>query len=896
MKQGILNILARVATCSLFFLSLHSPLFAHESGEHVSSTPGIPVSPSTIPKISDKELAHLAVSGKAQEAPKPFDPELEAYKQQLSQGKIPLLKRPFLLEQQDLTQPFFGYAPAAPSQYTNFSGISYTAWYPPDPTAAVGPNHIIVMVNGSWAIYDKTGSKLYQTTLASWWANVSPLGSVFDPKVIYDQYAGRWILLAVAHDAATGISSYLISASATSDPTGSWWSWKLDATLNGSTPTSYWADYPQLGFDDMGAVYITSNQFNAANTFIYSKVRVLQKSQLYTGASASWNDFWNLLNGDGTAAFTLQPVHSFSNPNGEYLVNTVSRLSGNAITLWKITNPTTTPALNRVAAISVGSYSAPPSAQQLGGGTPIDTGDSRLLNAVYRSGRVCTAFSETYNWGSGNVSAIRHVVIDTGGSTVAIDSRYGADGYYYFYPAIYPDASNNLVMVFNRSSATEYAGIRYTGRLTTDSVMQTSAPLKTGEGNYVLLDSNGRNRWGDYNGIGLDPIDGNKVWIFSEYATNVNTWATWIGAVQFYTLAVSLGASPQNGAAPLNTNLTANVSGTAIGTINYTFWWNCSDPGTSVGVVMAICGSIPAPAAGTCSSNTNGIKCDGVTDNPKIVSNTYLSAGTYTAKVIAERGSASPAESRFNLVVNAPAISVGVATSPTGRQITVDGSNYTAPQSFNWTQGSNHTISVPSPQSGGAGTQYVFSSWSDGGVQTHTIATPASATTYTASFTTRYLLTTTVNPPGSGTVTLGGFYDAGSMPSLNATPNSDNVFASWSGNCSGTNNPTTVNMIAPKTCTANFSLKPVRIAGTPPIYYTSIPVAYAAAVNNNVIQVQAITYGGPITFNRTDIPGLSLTLKGGYNAAYSDNTGMTIVGGPVTIESGTITLDNVLIQ
>src|SRR5207245_1167251 len=45
-------------------------------------------------------------------------------------------------------------------------------------------------------------------------------------------------------------------------------------------------------------------------------------------------------------------------------------------------------------------------------------------------------------------------------------------------------------------------------------------------------------------------------------------------------IAVSLTPNPASGTAPLSTTLTATVSGTATGTINYTFWWDCTDPGT----------------------------------------------------------------------------------------------------------------------------------------------------------------------------------------------------------------------------------------------------------------------------------------------------------------------------
>lgn len=117
------------------------------------------------------------------------------------------------------------------------------------------------------------------------------------------------------------------------------------------------------------------------------------------------------------------------------------------------------------------------------------------------------------------------------------------------------------------------------------------------------------------------------------------------------TLAVSLMANPSTGPAPLSTTLTATVSGTATGTINYAFWWNCSDPGTSVSGVSSVCGALPTPTAGNCASNTVGYKCNAVTDNPKAVNTSYGSVGAYTAKVIAERGNAQPAEWRTSVTV-----------------------------------------------------------------------------------------------------------------------------------------------------------------------------------------------------------------------------------------------------
>lgn len=147
-----------------------------------------------------------------------------------------------------------------------------------------------------------------------------------------------------------------------------------------------------------------------------------------------------------------------------------------------------------------------------------------------------------------------------------------------------------------------------------------------------------------------------------------------------------------------------------------------------------------------------------------------------------------------------------IETSPTGRSITVDAVSLIAPKTFDWVPGSSHSIGVTSPQTGGTGTQYVYSSWSDAGAQTHTITVPSSATTYTANFTTQYSLTTTANPSEGGTVTPAGtnYYDKDQAVQVQAASNPHYVFTGWSGDLTGTTNPTAITVSGPMSVTANF--------------------------------------------------------------------------------------------
>jgi hypothetical protein len=74
-----------------------------------------------------------------------------------------------------------------------------------------------------------------------------------------------------------------------------------------------------------------------------------------------------------------------------------------------------------------------------------------------------------------------------------------------------------------------------------------------------------------------------------------------------------------------------------------------------------------------------------------------------------------------------------LATEPPGLQVTLDGTPLAAPHDELGVVGVQRSLGAPSPQVVG-GTRYELVSWSDGGAPTHTVATPATDTTYLATF------------------------------------------------------------------------------------------------------------------------------------------------------------------
>ena len=168
-----------------------------------------------------------------------------------------------------------------------------------------------------------------------------------------------------------------------------------------------------------------------------------------------------------------------------------------------------------------------------------------------------------------------------------------------------------------------------------------------------------------------------------------------------------------------------------------------------------------------------------------------------------------------------------VTTNPPGLAVVVDGTSYATPKTFSWTASSSHTIGATSPQTA-SGTRSVFANWSDGGAQTHTVSAPAAGGTFTASFSTQYALTVSVNPAGSGTVSAtpasgDGYYNAGASVSLAATPAGGYAFAGWSGGLTGATTPQSVAMNGARTVTASFGATAVSANNDSPTAATVVP-------------------------------------------------------------------------
>lgn len=421
----------------------------------------------------------------------------------------------------------------------SFQGFNDPGNYiPPDQYIAAGPTHIMAVDNNRFRIFSKEGRLIKNIVIDYWFANTVSSVSPFDPKVSYDHYAKRWIMVWLNVNETTQKSYFLLSVSDDSIPAGTWYNWALPSNVNGSTPINSWGDYEGVGFDDK-AIYITANQFGFSSNFQGSKIRIIEKSQLYNNNAGQvvWTDLWDIREPNNLSArtFGIRPSIHLTATDDFYLMCHAPYQTGTFFSLYKISNPVTNPVMTAVN-VPVTQYSAAPQANQLGGGTPlIESGDVALrFEPVYKNGFIwCT--HQVRNAPGSPYSSVRYLKINTTSNTTVEDVAMGADGYWHYYPALTVDKDNNIAITYSRSGVNEYIGAYFTTRTTTmpPGTLTGSKMLQQGKANYIKHFGSGRNRWGDYNGIWIDPVDGNNFWMIAQYAEKPqNTWASWVGMVR----------------------------------------------------------------------------------------------------------------------------------------------------------------------------------------------------------------------------------------------------------------------------------------------------------------------------------------------------------------------------
>ncbi|MBO0700667.1 MAG: hypothetical protein J2P46_19880, partial [Zavarzinella sp.] len=432
---------------------------------------------------------------------------------------------------------------------------------PPDPNGAAGPTHVVSIVNTSIEFHRISDSaQQVSESLDTFFAPLSPTALLFDPKVVYDQFENRFVVVCLEQSDTPQISRVLLAVSDDSDPNGTWRFVAINSRLSIGGGNA-WADYPGFAVDEE-AVYVTANMFQFSGSSAGVRLWIIAKGTTngwYAGGtptvSAPLNPY------PSGSPVTSMPAQIYGTPpagaTGTFLVgyDGISNGTNESVKITRIDNPLGTPSF-ATQLVSVGDIDntgvAIPGAPQSGTATTIDAGDRRVLNAVWRNSHLY--FAATVDPGSGPDAgqATAHWfdvnTTNPGSLTLTDQGNIGgediAPGTYTFYPNVAVDAGGNLGIGFAASGPSIFPGAYYTGRKASDpaGTVQATGTLQAGVAFYVREFSPGENRWGDYSGLALAP-DGWTFWAFNEYAmtqgtpigTGLGRWATEWGRFSFNT-------------------------------------------------------------------------------------------------------------------------------------------------------------------------------------------------------------------------------------------------------------------------------------------------------------------------------------------------------------------------
>lgn len=433
-----------------------------------------------------------------------------------------------------------------------FTGQEQARPTPADPAIAAGRSEVVELSNSGIAIYDKYGERLFATTLEALFLQLDPPENIYQPRVVFDPTGQRWVITALANAGASSIPEsptyWLVAVSRQAAAMGKWWLWKLDASANGPEPTSHLANDQELGYDDE-RLCLAANMFTLAGDFRYAKLRFLDKHELYAGRLDSYDDIWGFKDHSGKMAFSVRPMRS---PLGTQLpmhFASVRPDAGDAVMLWRFGDQASLIRFERLPALKVRPYSAPPLVSQpaVSGTEPgplIEPGPCRVEGLQVERGDLHLVFHERLQWSGTSSSAFRYVRIRLVTDPVAsppvapdmvasprvmTDETIGSPQTSFFNPSVAADRNGNSYFAFNfadpnRYPGTGYAGWRAGGELTETIVLEEG---RTGYG------TGERHPFGRKTGITLDPTSDNVAWVGGAFSLRPAGWGTALAELSF---------------------------------------------------------------------------------------------------------------------------------------------------------------------------------------------------------------------------------------------------------------------------------------------------------------------------------------------------------------------------
>jgi hypothetical protein len=469
-----------------------------------------------------------------------------------------------------------GFGPGSPvfigfegsTQYDN--ALLARNFIPPDTMGTVGGSQYVVTTNGSYSVYDKsTGNRLAIMSDTAFWAAAGQTGANGDTRIMYNADAHRYVMVAFG----ANTKDLQIAVSDTDNALGTWKSTKFEGFAGfgfGAT-----ADYPTLALDK-NAVYIGTNNFaptqaGGSNSFRGTTLNVIPLNSLFNAGApttAGMKQFTTPYNPAGgqtqDRGFAIQGVNSTdSGSSGKAMAASLFFYDSMVYNVNGL-NPNSAAGASEGPAVYIGEAAfqtqgpARQPADIAANRRVIDALDERISSSVYEAnGRIYMLHTVDSLLDGQDEARLRLVVLDSATNAILDQMDIGSAGYDYYQGSIAVNDAGQVVVGYNRSGLDPATG--KIGFYTRIFGTAADGTLYQRGGEYLLKESltndyhngslkgqaaAGRQRWGDYSQVSLDPNDSNKFWLIGEFAREYNTpadghpggtggsrWSTWIAGV-----------------------------------------------------------------------------------------------------------------------------------------------------------------------------------------------------------------------------------------------------------------------------------------------------------------------------------------------------------------------------
>jgi hypothetical protein len=455
----------------------------------------------------------------------------------------------------------------------NFTGSTYgtdSLALPADANGAIGPQHFVEFINGSFAVYNKTnGQNVKRISDLKFWSNsgvvLSTSDGVTDPRIIYDPTVQRWFASMVDFDAGAAsdptleANDFLLAVSATSDPRGAWHGFLFEADPD----TGTFADFPTLGVDS-NAVYLSGDMYHGESNPIGPSLVSFPKADLLAATPTIANLTWFGVMTYGQRGDVLQPAICFdgstsgkivatsdigndSNPHSNLVNFAIQNAGGPGATL-----SLTTVIPTAAWVVPDSPYLPAPSFHpiQPDGTDTLQANEARFSAKVYSVAGVLYAVHNTEL--NGRI-AIQWYRIRAADNSLLESGTIADPDLDLFFPSIAANAYGVVVIGFNGCSLNTFiscyamVGQTASGVTTFGNRLLLQASTLDYHDFYEQLGLNETSRWGDYSATSVDASNPNHFWTIQMYATDSqdygSVWSTQITEL-VTTPLVSLAIAP----------------------------------------------------------------------------------------------------------------------------------------------------------------------------------------------------------------------------------------------------------------------------------------------------------------------------------------------------------------